>query len=241
MKSRVLVEPILVGRENELGELQRTLDSVLMGRGTAVFVSGEAGSGKTRLIKEFLKSVEEREITILSGWCLSNAPLPYFPFIEAFSSGLPSREYAKSVFGQQLSIKPWPLSEYPSENRENNKAVTPQVWKDQAFSAMAKELLFRSSVKPLILVLEDMHWADSASLALLHYLSRGVLFERVLILVTFRTEELSDAEGHPHPLVEIIQLMGREGLFKEIKLGTLTMIALRELPRVCWVAMLMSR
>ena len=230
MKSRALAEPVLVGRDEELGELQRTLNSVLMGRGTAFFVSGEAGSGKTRLINEFLERVEEREITILSGCCLSNAPLPYFPFIEAFSSGLPSREYARTVFGQQLSINPWQLSEYPTESREKNKVITPQVWKDQAFSAMTKELLFRSSVKPLILVLEDMHWADSASLALLHYLSRGVIFERVLILVTFRTEELgSNAEGNPHPLVETIQLMGREGLFKEIKLGNLNHDAVKRI------------
>jgi tetratricopeptide (TPR) repeat protein len=74
----------------------------------------------------------------------------------------------------------------------------------------------------LILVLEDIHWADSASLALLHYISRAIVTERVLILATFRSEELdSDAKGKPHQLVETIHLMGREDLFKEIKLTNL--------------------
>ena len=76
--------------------------------------------------------------------------------------------------------------------------------------------------KPTILFIEDMHWADSASLALLHYISRAVASERVLVLATFRSEELSpDAEGHPHPLVEALRLMRREDLFKEIKLPNL--------------------
>ena len=61
----VLSEPVLVGRKEELEELQRSLDSVLLGKGKTIFISGEAGSGKTRLTNEFLKSTRKREITIL--------------------------------------------------------------------------------------------------------------------------------------------------------------------------------
>jgi len=76
-----LHEPILVGRKTELEELKRFLDLAFKGNGTTVFISGKAGSGKTRLITEFLKIVKEREINILSGFCLSNVALPYFPFM----------------------------------------------------------------------------------------------------------------------------------------------------------------
>lgn len=84
MKQAILAEPMLVGRERELEELQRYLDSAVQGKGSTVFISGEAGSVKTRLIVEFLNAVKKKEVSILSGWCLSNAAQPYFPFVEAF-------------------------------------------------------------------------------------------------------------------------------------------------------------
>ena len=85
-KTRVLAEPALVGREKELEELEKLLDSAALGRGKTVFVSGEAGSGKTRLANEFLKHAGKRGFTALSGWCLSDAAIPYFPFVRAFDS-----------------------------------------------------------------------------------------------------------------------------------------------------------
>jgi tetratricopeptide (TPR) repeat protein len=218
---KVLAEPIFVGRKQELKDLTQLLERTIAGRGSTIFISGEAGSGKTRLINEFLNIIQKREITILSGWCLSNAALPYFPFIEAFSSDLSSRE-GGAIVSQQLSMRSLLSEAYPTEKLEKNKTVAPQMWKDQAFASVTRELLFMSSVKPLILVLEDMHWADSASLALLHYISRAIANEKILVLVTFRSEELGrDAEGRRHPLVETVQLMGREGLFKEMKLANL--------------------
>jgi tetratricopeptide (TPR) repeat protein len=157
----------------------------------------------------------------LLGWCLSNATIPYFPFIEALSFNLPSKEN-KSDFSQHLSVKSWLVEPYQTSRPERNGIGTPQIWRDQAYSAVTRELLFMSSVKPLILVLEDIHWADSASLALLHYVSRAIAKEKILILATFRSEELTaGAKGYPHPLVETLRLMGREGLFREIKLVNL--------------------
>jgi predicted ATPase len=217
----VLPEPVLVGREEELKELQCILDSLLSGKGKTIFIAGKAGSGKTRLINEFLNITRKREITILFGWCLSNTTFPYFPFIEAFSSDIISRE-AGTVLSQPLGLNSWLSESYPIGKIEKVGTIIPQVWKDQAFSAITRELLYLSSVKPLILVLEDMHWADSASLALLHYISRAILNEKILVLVTFRSEELGiDAEGRLHPFIETINLMNRESLFEEIQLANL--------------------
>jgi tetratricopeptide (TPR) repeat protein len=221
VKLVVLSEPVLVGREEELEELQRSLDSVLLGKGKTIFISGEAGSGKTRLTNEFLNITRKREITILFGWCLSNTSLPFFPFIEAFSSDIMNRG-GETVLSKPISLKSWLSESYSIGKTDKSRIIVPQVWKDQAFTAIARELLYLSAVKPLILVLEDMHWADSASLALLHYISRSIVNEKILVLVTFRSEELSrDAEGRLHPLVETINLMNREGLFKEIRLANL--------------------
>jgi tetratricopeptide (TPR) repeat protein len=217
----VLPEPVLVGREEELEELQRSLDSVLSGKGKTVFISGEAGSGKTRLTNEFL-NIARKRVTVLFGWCLSNTRLPFFPFIEAFGSDVMSRG-GETVLSQPAGLKSWLSESYFLGKRDKSIIVVPEVWKDQVFTAITRELLYLSSVKPLILVLEDMHWADSASLALLHYISRTVVGEKILVLVTFRSEELGrDAEGRLHPLVETVNLMRREGLFREVQLANLS-------------------
>ncbi len=225
----VLPEPVLAGRKEELEELQRSLDSVLSGKGKTIFISGEAGSGKTRITNEFLNITRKREITILFGWCLSNNSLPYFPFIEAFNSEITSRG-GETILSQPIGLKSWLSESYPIERSEKDRTIDPQFWKDQAFTAVTKELLYLSSVKPLILVLEDMHWADSASLALLHYISRAIINEKILVLVTFRSEEIGrDAEGRLDPLAETINLMGREGLFREIQLENLNQEGVREI------------
>ena len=100
--------------------------------------------------------------------------------------------------------------------------ISPQALKDQTFAAVTKALLGISADRPTVLFIDDVHWADSASLALLHYISRFIASRRVLVLATFRGEDLNpDSEGHPHPLVEALRLMGREDLFKEVKLSGL--------------------
>jgi predicted ATPase len=67
-KAGMLAEPDFVGRDSELKQLQQSLDSMCDGKGTTVFVLGEAGSGKTRLAKEFLKSAEKKDVRILRGF-----------------------------------------------------------------------------------------------------------------------------------------------------------------------------
>jgi tetratricopeptide (TPR) repeat protein len=215
MKQAILAEPILVGRERELKELQRCLDSAVRGKGSTVFVSGEAGSGKTRLIAEFLDTVKKKEVSVLSGWCLSNATQPYFPFVEAFESYLSTVD---SGLAQHQELKSWFVGYDQAEGRE----ITPQVWKDQTFAAITKELLYMSTNKPIILFIDDIHWADSASLALIHYIARSIRSEKVLVIATYRSEKLFvEAEGQPHPLLDTLRLMRREDLVRELAVTNL--------------------
>jgi predicted ATPase len=219
-----LAEPAIVGREAEFAELQLSLERAINGKGNIVFISGEAGAGKTRLLTEFLKNAQKKEITVLTGWCLSDSPVPYFPFAEALDSYFSTNEEEEaSDVNLKMSLKSWLME--ASQSRANGKLadMQTQVWRDHTFGAVAKELLFRSTKRPLILALEDIHWADSASLSLLHYLARQVSSERILILATFRSEELiSDLEGHYSPLSKVLLLMGRDSLYKELKLKSLS-------------------
>jgi len=235
MKTQILAEPVLVGRERELEELQAFLDLALEGKGKTVFVSGEAGSGKTRLAREFLSLAKKKGIAVMAGWCLSDAAVPYFPFVEAIHSYTDSFEEepislqqtepdigpggAAQIRSEDLGISAWLTGPRPAGKPE---ALSPQIWKDQAFDAVAKTLHSISTQEPIILFIEDIHWADSASLALLHYVARAITSERILVLATFRSEELTaDAEGRPHPLAETLRAMRREDLFTEINLSNL--------------------
>ena len=232
MKSGFLADPVLVGRISELEELQHHLDLAVQGKGGTVFVSGEAGSGKTRLVKEFLgSSKQKREINGLSGWCLSNSGVPYFPFIEAFNAyflGFGKKndfdsEVQVSLANEELGLKSWLMGPGKSEKSRDFENLSPQAWKDSTFAAVTKTLLSLSTKKPTILFIDDLQWADTASLALLQYISRFIASEKVLVLGTFRSEDLTpDNEGRPHPLVDTLRLMGRETLYREIKLPILS-------------------
>ena len=239
MKSGSLADPVLVGREHELEELQHSLDLAIKGKGTTVFVSGEAGAGKTRLTQEFLKSAKRMGVSVAAGWCLSNSAIPYFPFLEAFSGYFTTDYEEEYIDLQQSGVRIGPFNPTQVGNEAQGitallsgtqqleklgklQTLNPQTWKDQTYAAVAKKLHWMSAQEPLILLLEDIHWADSASLALLYYVARAIKSERILVLATFRSEELTaDAEGHPHPLAETMRLMRREELFAEVRLSNL--------------------
>jgi len=211
----MLTEPGLVGRAEELKKLQLCLDEVSQGQGTTVFISGEAGSGKTRIATEFLNTSREKGITVLAGWCLSNSSVPFFPFVEAFESfSLCAKDESQTSASQHLALKFELLGNLISD--KENHFVTPLSWKDHVFATVTRELLLIANNNPVILFIDDLHWADSVSLALLQYMARNILSERVLILATFRTEELN---GQTNPLQDTLLLMGREDLFQEVKLS----------------------
>ena len=224
LKAEILAEPALVGRERELEELMRCLDSVFEGKGATVFVSGEAGSGKTRLIKEFLGAVKEKDVAVLSSWCLSDISVPYLPFMEAFNAyfSSKSRSCSEQTGDEEAAIKAWLAGPKQASKPERLQNLTPQAWQDLSVAAVTQALLSISAKKPVILFIDDLQWADSASLSLLHYISRSIGSARVLALATYRSEELSpDAERHSHPLLETLRLMRREGLLNEIRLPNL--------------------
>lgn len=195
-------------------QLHQFLNFACEGKGSTILISGEAGSGKTRLANEFIKSIQEKA-TILSGWCLSNAAIPYFPFVEAFDSYASDESQIQIDEFQHLKLK----RILTNQSGDESTALSRQAWKDQTFASVINELLLLSGHKPVIVFIDDIHWADSASLSLWQYLARIISHERVMLVATFRQEELdSRPDGRNQPLAEVLRIMRREDLYNEIKL-----------------------
>jgi tetratricopeptide (TPR) repeat protein len=157
----------------------------------------------------------------LSGWCLSSSAIPYFPFVEAFDSFESGKEIEEATQAQLLQIRNHLTG--PGNLGVANENLSRQAWKDQTFASVTKELLFISTIRPLVVFIDDIHWADSASLSLLQYLARAINHERILILATIRNEELNiQLEKQARQLEEILRIMRREDLYEPINLSNLS-------------------
>ncbi|MGB8779977.1 MAG: tetratricopeptide repeat protein [Candidatus Bathyarchaeia archaeon] len=225
MNSKLPAEPILVGRDQEIKQFTQYFDSAMRGKGATIFACGEAGVGKTRLVNEFLNQAKRKGAKILQGYCMSEVDIPYFPFTEAFNTYMSalSDEKAKSSVTKQLGITGWLRgSEITREAKASELFSTPEIERDRTFEAVARVLLQLSNQEPLILFLDDLQWADHLSLAILHYLARKCRNSRLLIIGTYRPEDLVHTkEEKLHPLEEIMFSMSREDLLVKMELKCL--------------------
>jgi DNA-binding NarL/FixJ family response regulator len=166
MKARA--SALFVGRVRELGELGRALDATRAGSGTAVLVAGEAGIGKTRLASELAARARDAGFEVLLGRSIDlvGTELPYQPLVEAVG----------------------PLGGLPQVDGE---AVGSQLRVFQETLALLSE---RAAAAPVLLVLEDLHWADTSTLDLVVFLAHNLRDRRVLLLGTCRADEPASAE-----------------------------------------------
>ena len=177
--------PVLVGRDEEARRLRAALTAAGDGRGGTMFLAGEAGIGKTRLVREVVRTAGEQGVTVLSGRAAAGAvPAPLRPFAEALASaGRAGRLPADAELGPYRPvlgrlIPEWrPVQPVPGEESP--------VFLGEAVLRLLRALAPRAGC---VLVLEDLHWADRETLALLEYLSDNLTAERVLCLATFRPD-----------------------------------------------------
>ncbi len=184
--------PPLVGREREQAMLKEHLDRMLAGKGGTVLVGGEAGIGKTTLVEDLGIQAEERGAIVLWGhaYDLSVTP-PYGPWLEIF------RQYL-SVADASLP----PVSPFVGNAEELARIGS----RDVIFAAMTEYFVALAAQRPALLVLDDLHWADQVSLDFFRVLARQVLEHRLLIVATYRSDELT----RRHPLNTLLPLLVRE-------------------------------
>ena len=177
-----------VGRRAEMERLRESWSRVARGRGACAFVGGESGIGKSRLALEFARAVEDRGGRVLTGSTSPAEAVPYESFADALRSALPLLAALKR--GTALAAVATLIPELHA------RAALPPLPQLDAESERLRlfESLFRcladlAAQRPLLLVLEDLHWAEAASLDLLQFLLRRVAGVRLMIVVTYRDDE----------------------------------------------------
>ncbi|MEU4427319.1 AAA family ATPase [Actinoplanes sp. NPDC024001] len=181
--------PVLVGREADLAALHEALKRVRGAEPTALLLGGEAGVGKTRLVEEFCRSLAGEPVRVLTGQCLElgEEGLPFAPFAAALRE-LVRREGRVAFEGRESEFaRLLPELGPPQELGEARRGHLFELV-GSLFARLAED-------RPLVLVIEDLHWADRSTRDLIAFLMRSARVPRLLLLATFRTDELH--RGHP--------------------------------------------
>ena len=207
-----------VGRREEIEQLQASLEGVFSGRGSLVMLVGEPGIGKTRLAEEFGVYARLRGAQVLTGRCYEGeVALPYRPFVEAFRQYVRSRGDGelRSELGEGAPEVARLISEV--RHRFPDIPQAPPLEADaerlRLFESVSAFVRNAAQANPLVLFLDDIHWADKPSLLMLRYLARAIAGERVLILTAYRDVELDRA----HPLAEVIATLRREQPYRRVR------------------------
>ena len=250
--------PIFVAREQELARLEKVLDCAMNGQGQVIFITGEAGGGKTALLEEFSRSAQEahKELIIAGGNCNAHTGIgdPYLPFreiLELLTGDVESRWKAGAI-SRNHALRLWqtlPLTGQALRDHglglvgtflpgtalvERAAAAAPggDEWlarlqgllemevgetivqgprQDLLFEQLTRVLQALAQQVPLVLVVDDLQWADLGSISLLFHLGRHLSGSRILIAGAYRPEEVSlGRDGVQHPLEAVVNELGRD-------------------------------
>ena len=214
---------VFVGRQREMGDLKAALEDALSGRGRLVTLVGEPGIGKSRTAQELTTYAGLRGSQVLWGRSYEEQGVPpYWPWVQAIRSYVRERDPEQLM--SEMGSGAADIAEVVSDVRERLPGLppAPQLEPEQArfrlFDSIAAFFKTASQRQPLVLVLDDLHWADQPSLALLQFVARELGGARLLIIGTYRDMELS----RQHPLAEALGELNRERLFQRVLLRGLT-------------------
>src|SRR5918996_5016535 len=226
MLQRVL-SPVLVGRQEELSQLEDALLSANRGDGRFVLLAGEAGIGKTRLATELTRRARKLGCDVLWGSCSeAELALPYLPFVEAVGKHLAAQDPAAvrtdlgPAAGELAQLFPQLADGPPS-----TPAGDPGQAKLRLFESVVAPFGLGARDRGLLLVLDDVHWADSSTRELLDYAARRLVRSRMMLLATYRSDELD----RTHPLTRTVQVWRRAGLAETVTVSPMTATNVAEL------------
>ncbi len=221
-------EGSFVGRQDEMDKLRSAFDDVFADRARVLMLIGEPGIGKTRMVQELVAAPEWTRVEVVWGRCYENqgAP-PYWPWIQAI------RSYIIGLDADRLRLElgsgAAPIAEIVSDIRDRLPDLEPpaplenqkQAW-FRLCDSITRFLKSASRAQPIVLVLEDLHWADQASLQLLEFvteelsISWGSGESRLLVVATSRDVPMT------HPMRQTLGQLTRERAFQRLPLEGLS-------------------
>ena len=217
----------LVDRTEEMNLLKEAVYRAVHGEGGLVFIHGEAGIGKTRLVRELGAYARSRGVQVLYGRCpalfrMDGVP-PYIIWKEVI------KDYLETCTLDQLDRV---IGFYPAEVAKlvpelsqrlrtipQSFQISPEQEQNRLFEAVSQFITNIARETPLLVVLDDLQWTDPSSLLLLHYLARGVQKTPLLLLGAYRGTDIDDK----HPLTPVLAELNRERLPQEIQLKRMSL------------------
>jgi DNA-binding CsgD family transcriptional regulator len=202
----------LVGRATELGRMRLLLRDAEAGQPVVLLVSGDAGVGKTRLIVELAAEAAARGFTTLSGRCAELAEtIPYLPLADAL------RGAGTGPLAEAVAARPVLAGLLPDREIVRQPGDLPGVAQQQLFGAVLGMLTELAAASPVLLVLEDLHWADRSTRDLVSFLSRVLRTERIALVLSYRSDDMHRA----HPLRPLAAELQRLPQVTAIEVGPL--------------------
>ena len=225
----------IIGRDQEMAALRAAIDAALGGEASLVMLAGEPGIGKTRLAEEAGVYARQRGAHVLVGHCYEGeAASPYSPFVEAIREYVSTRpgDALKAEMGDGASV----VAKLVPELRRRIPDLTPSPPANpnhermRLFDSVASFLVNSSKANPILLHLEDLHWADQASLLLLQHLARRFKGSHLTVVGTYRDVEI---DPH-HPLSTVLAELRHERLYQRQLLRGLSESEVKELIEAIW-------
>src|SRR5690606_5808825 len=197
-----------VGRDEELALLGDALDAVLAGEPRTVVVSGEPGVGKTAVVAEFARAAHEDGLTVLYGRCDEELAVPYQPWVEAV--GHLVEHVGDTLLGEHVEEHGMLLGRLVPQladrwHGEASAATDPAPERYLMYQAVCAFLDAAGAESPIVVVLDDLHWSDAPSLALLRHMIAAPMANPPLLLGTYRDTDV----GRGHPLVDTLATLRR--------------------------------
>ncbi|MEK6277517.1 MAG: AAA family ATPase [Actinomycetota bacterium] len=207
----------LIGRDGELTELGAIWAEAAAGRRQIVMVRGDPGVGKTRLVTEYAERAHEQGATVLYGRADEEGVVTYQPFVEAlrhWAINAPVADLERDL-GPHAGVLSRLVPEIAARLPNPPEPGAEELERELLFDAVTGTLAAIASTRPALLLIDDLHWADTGSLRMLRHIARSPHGAGLMVLGTYRETEPSDA------LTETLADLGRERLFERIHLGGL--------------------
>ena len=216
--------PVLIGRQAELTALRLLIERAKSSKGQVVLLSGEAGIGKSRLVAEAKTDATAQGFLLLQGHCFpTDRSCPYAPLLDLLRSHFASQSIAEIATALQPFAREFaqliPDLVPPLPDAAPTAPLAPpepEQEKRRLFEALTRWFTALATKQPLLLMIEDVHWSDETSLDFLHYLARRCTASSLLVVLTYRSDEVRPS------LSQFLAQLDRERLAQECALTPLS-------------------